>query len=317
TVTDADLLLGYLSPDYFLGGELRLDRRAAERAVGEHVARALGTGVPEAAVGIHGVVNENMAAAARMHVAEKGRDPRRYTLIAFGGAGPVHAWGLAKLLKLRRIIYPFGAGVTSALGFLVAAPAIDYVRSYVARLERAEWGHVNGLFAEMEAEARGLLLESGASPAEIALHRTADMRYVGQGFEVPVPLPPGPLDADRLRDIQEAFFRSYRERFARHVSDVPVEAVSWRLGATGPVPNVRLEFAGQPAAPHDAGRGARPVYFPETGLAACPVYSRYALRSGTALRGPAIIEERESTIVVGPDGRASVDEHLNVVVELG
>lgn len=150
-VTDADLFLGYLNPDYFLGGEMKLDMTTVERAIGEKLAKPLGLSTLEAAVGIHNIVNENMAAATRMHLAEKGRDPRRYAMIAFGGAGPVHAYNLARLLKLGRLIVPLGAGVTSALGFLVAAPAIDYVRSYVSRLEQIDWPHLNALFGDRKS----------------------------------------------------------------------------------------------------------------------------------------------------------------------
>jgi N-methylhydantoinase A len=317
TVTDADLLLGCLSPDYFLGGEMLLDLSAVERAIDEHIARPLGIGTLEAAVGIHDVVNENMAAATRMHVAEKGRDPRRYTLVAFGGAGPVHAYGLAKLLKIDRIVCPFGAGVTSALGLLVAAPAIDVTRSYVSRLDSVDWRQVAALYAEMEAEARALLVETGADPAQITLHRTADLRYVGQGFEVGVPLPDGDLGHERLPELRDAFFATYRRLFERHIADVPIEAMSWRLTATAPVPNVELCFGGQPAAKGEPRKGTRPVYFPATGLVPCAVYSRYALEPGMALAGPAVIEERESTTVVGPDARVTVDTSLNLVIEIG
>jgi N-methylhydantoinase A len=316
TVTDADLVLGYLSPGYFLGGEMRLDAGAAAHAIEEHVARPLGLSTLEAAIGIHRVVNESMAAATRMHVAEKGRDPRRYSLIAFGGAGPVHAYGLARLLKLKRIVCPFGAGVTSALGFLVAAPAIDLVRSRVARLEQVDWLLVERLFGEMETEARTLLTESGAEPDRITVRRTADMRYVGQGFEVSVPLPEGLLGPSRLLALRQAFEATYRGLFERHVDDVPVEAMSWRLSATAPVPNVALRFGGQPVTARDPGKGTRPVYFPETGLAPCPVLDRYGLRPGMEIRGPAVIEERESTTVVGPDARATVDRHRDLIIDL-
>jgi N-methylhydantoinase A len=316
TVTDADLLLGYLSPDYFLGGEMRLDRAAVERAVDEHVARPLGLSVHDAAIGIHSVVNENMAAATRMHVAEKGRDPRRYTLVAFGGAGPVHAWALARLLKISRIVCPFGAGVTSALGMLVAAPAIDLTRSYVARLPSLDWGRVEALYAGMEREARALLAETGADPSEISTRRSADMRYAGQGFEITVPLPDGALGASRSGDVETAFHDAYRERFGRAIRDVAIEALSWRLSASAPVPNVTVKFGGQPTETGDARKGTRPVWFPETGVASCPVLSRYGLRAGTELAGPFVVEERESTTVVGPGGRATVDAHLNLIVDL-
>ena len=315
-VTDADLLLGYLSPDYFLGGEMRLDVAAAERAMAEHVAGPLGLTTLQAAIGVHEVVNENMAAATRMHVAEKGRDPRRYSLIAFGGAGPVHAWALAKLLKLGRIICPFGAGVTSSLGLLVAAPAIDLVRSYVCRLEGADWDHVNALFGEMEAEARALLAETGADPAQIAVRRAADMRYFGQGFEVAVELPEGALSAGRAADVRDRFYATYRQLFERHVTDVAVEVLSWRLAATGPVPNLELNFGGQPTASEGPRKGTRPVWFPETGVTPCPVLSRYALAPGMEMEGPAVIEERESTTVVGPGARVTVDKYRTLIIDL-
>src|SRR5262249_29749772 len=167
----------------------------------------------ESALGVQRIVDETMTAATRMHLAEKGRDPRRYTLIAFGGAGPVHAYNLARLLKMKRIVVPLGAGVASALGFLVAPPATDMVRSYVARLERIDLHHVNALFAAMIAEGSRLLSEAGADPAEISLKPTADMRHVGQGFEIPVPLSSTKLGQSDLPAIREAFFASYKQRF--------------------------------------------------------------------------------------------------------
>ena len=315
-VTDADLYLGYLNPDYFLGGEMKLDMATVERAINDQIAAPLGLSTLDAAVGVHDIVNENMAAATRMHLAEKGRDPRRYNLIAFGGAGPVHAYGLARLLKLKRLIVPLGAGVTSALGFLVAAPAIDYVRSYVARVEQIDWDHLNALFAEMEDEARSLLMEAGAGSDEITLTRTADMRHVGQGFEITVPIPAGPLDAATLPALRDAFFAAYQQLFERTVTEVPIEAMSWRLAATAPVPNIALNFGGQPVGTGTALKGQRQVYFPETGFAPCDVYDRYALKPGDAFEGPAVIEERESTTVVGPGAAVTIDRYLNAIIDL-
>ncbi len=313
-VTDADLLLGYLSPEYFLGGEMALDLGAVRDAITERVARPLGLGITQAAAGIHSIVNENMAAATRMYIAEKGRDPRRYTMIAFGGAGPVHAYGLAKLLKLRRIVCPLGAGVMSALGFLVAPSAIDFVRSYVARLEGIDWDHLNRLFDEMEEEGRLLLADAGVTDVEIRRH--ADMRYVGQGFEISVPMPAGRLGPGSLADIREQFFTTYERLFDRRIAEVPIEALTWRLSASGPVPDIRLHFAGVGTGEQEARKGTRDVYFPETGFVACPVYSRYALREGAELRGPAVIEERESTAVVGADARITVDRYLNLIIDI-
>lgn len=315
-VTDADLFLGYLNPDYFLGGEMQLDMDTVERAIADRVAKPLGLSTLEGAVGIHNIVNENMAAATRMHLAEKGRDPRRYEMIAFGGAGPVHAYGLARLLKLKRLIVPLGAGVTSALGFLVAAPAIDYVRSYVARLEQIEWAHLNNLFAEMEDEARALLVETGARPEDITMTRTAEMRHVGQGFEISVPIPSGDLEEDAVSAMRDAFFTVYRQLFERTVEEMPIEAMSWRLAASAPVPNIALNFGGQPIGTGEPLKGQRDVYFPETGFAPCDVYDRYALSPGDTFEGPAVVEERESTTVIGPGAKITVDESLNLLCDL-
>ncbi len=315
-VTDADLLLGYLSPDYFLGGEMKLNLEDVRNLIEQKVAKPLGVTVTEAAAGVHSIVNENMAAATQMYMAEKGRDPRRYAMIAFGGAGPVHAYGLAKLLKIKRIISPFGAGVTSALGFLVAAPAIDYVRSYVTRLDEVNWGHLNDLFAEMERDARSLLVESGATADEITIKRQADMRYVGQGFEINVPVPAGELGPDMLDAMRELFLDTYQLLFDRRVKDVAIEALTWRVSATAPVPNVQLNFPSLATGRSDPLKGHRDVHFPGSGYVSCAVYDRYALRAGTTLRGPAVVEERESTTVMGPDCQATVDQYLNLIIDI-
>ncbi|MGH3184981.1 MAG: hydantoinase/oxoprolinase family protein, partial [Streptosporangiaceae bacterium] len=239
-VTDADLVLGYLSPDYFLGGEMKLDLAGVRDAVAA-LGKPLKLDLTATAAGMHSIVNVNMAAATRMYVAEKGRDPRQYSMIAFGGAGPVHAYGLAKLLKLRRIVCPLGAGVMSALGLLVAPPAIDYVRSYVARLDDIDWKHVNRLFDGMEREARRLLADAGAG--ELTFERRADMRHVGQGFEIDVKLPPVALGPEAIGPIRKSFFATYDRLFDRRVESVPIEALSWRLTAAAPMRDVALNFA--------------------------------------------------------------------------
>jgi len=319
TVTDADLVLGRLNPDYFLGGEMQLDLEGVRRVFADGVARELGMATMDSALGVQRIVDETMAAATRMHLAEKGRDPRRYTLIAFGGAGPVHAYNLARLLKMRRVVVPLGAGVASALGFLVAPPATDMVRSYVARLERLDFMHVNALFAAMREEGSRLLREAGADPASIMLRPTADMRHVGQGFEIPVPLPSITLHPEDLPAIRDAFFASYRERFGRIVEDTPIEALSWRLACVAPGQDIRISreggHGGTAATP--APRATRDVLFEGVGSLPCAVYDRYALSPGASFEGPALVEERESTCCIGPNTRVSVDEFLNLVIELG
>ena len=316
TVTDADLLLGRLDPDYFLGGEMRLDRAGVERAFGATISEQVGLDAEQGAVGVQRIVDETMAAATRLHFAEKGKDPRGYTLIAFGGAGPVHACRLAELLKISRVVVPLGAGVASALGFLVAPPATDMVQSYVTRLDSADWSHVSALYAGMRARGYELLTEAGVDPSEIVCQASADMRHVGQGFEIPVALPDVALSAGDLPAIREAFFAAYRARFGRSVEDVPIEAISWRLSCRAPAREIRL--GGEDAVAHGAAqRGVRRVLFEGHGWVECAVYDRYALGRGARFRGPAVIEERESTCVVGPEAWVSVDELRNLVVEVG
>ena len=314
-VTDADLMLGYLDPGYFLGGEMSLDIAAVAGAVGERLSRALGMAEMDVARGIHSVVNENMAAATRRYLAEKGKDPRRYALIAFGGAGPVHADALARLLKLEHVIVPFGAGVTSALGFLVAPPAVDQVRSLVMRLDDADFGQVNALFRDMTASALERLTEAGARREEIRFERHADMRHVGQGFEIQVPLPDRELEPSDLPALCEAFFGTYQQLFERRVEDVPIEALTWRLGASAPAPRVNLAFQAMQGAAPAARKGERTVHFP-TGSFQVGVWNRYGLRPGDRFDGPAVVEERESTTVVGPGARVEVDQALNLRIRI-
>ena len=199
TVTDADLVLGYLDPEFFLGGRMRLDVEASRRAIEERVARPLGLGLVEAAWGIHRVVNENMAGAARIHGIERGKDLRAYPLFAFGGAGPVHAWAVGRILRVPRVLVPFGAGAVSAYGLLAAPLAFDFVRTAPQRLDAADWRGINALFAEMETEGRIVLRGSGLADGDITVRRSAEMRYVGQGHEVEVDVPAGALGADEPR----------------------------------------------------------------------------------------------------------------------
>jgi len=318
TVTDADLVLGRLDPSYFLGGELKLDLKRVHGIFADKIASQINVASQDAALGVQRIVDETMAAATRMHLAEKGRDPRQYTIIAFGGAGPVHAWNLARLLKVGRVVVPLGAGVASALGFLVAPPATDMVRSYVARLERVDWSHVNAMLSEMQKLGCDLLTEAGADRERITYTPTADMRYVGQGFEIPVRLPGLSLSAADLPTLRESFFSSYRMHFGRLVEDASIEGLSWRLACVAPNTDIRISARGsQGGEGTNACRGERPVLFEGYGWRTCPVYDRYALRTGATFFGPALIEERESTCVVGPGTQVSVDEMKNLVIELG
>ena len=316
TVTDADLLLGYLSPDYFLGGEMSLNTDGVRDAIDVKLAGPSGMDVTAAAAGIHAIVNNNMAAATRQYIAEKGRDPRSYTLVATGGAGPVHAYGVAKQLKLSRFICPLGAGVSSALGFLIAAPATEGVKSYVSRIDQIDPDTVLENYQDMSETAIQSLVEAGGDVNTITIKHRVEMRYVGQGFEIAVDLP-DELDGANLPELLKAgFLERYTELFGRSISDVAIETVTWRISASGPTPNIQLNFEGQQIDRGAAEKGERQVYFPETGYAPCKIYNRYGLAAGARFAGPAVIEERESTVVAGPDTTISVDDHLNLIIDI-
>jgi N-methylhydantoinase A len=318
TVTDADLVLGYLDPQYFLGGKMQLDRSRAEEAIRKRVAEPLGVDLTRAAWGMHDAVNENMTNAARIHLVERGRDQRRYGIIAFGGAGPMHAYRVAEKLKLRQVICPPAAGVASAFGFLVAPMAFDFVQTYLSTLHGIDFAHLNAIFEEMEARGRALLRQAGVPEGAMTVSRSADMRYLHQGFEINVPVAGGRLGPDDIPHLQANFDREYERLYKRLNPNVDVEGLNWRVIVSGPRPVIRVKQAEHWSPPADATRrGERPAYFPEAGgYVNCPVYDRYQLAPGMALRGPAIIEERESTVVVGPQARVEVDAYQNMVIWL-
>jgi len=316
TVTDADLVLGYLNPENFLGGRMRLDREAARRGIEEEVARPLGLAVEQAAWGIHEVVTTQMAQAARVVSVGKGKDPRNFAFVPFGGAGPVHGMRLAAMLDCRRVIFPHGAGVMSAIGLLMADPAFDLVRTRVIRLDAGTLPAVNALFAEL-AETGRRQLESCGIAGEVRMTYSCDMRFSGQGYEVPVTLPPGPYTVADLDALREAFFATYTATYGDRAFDrgAVVDGVHWRLTAVTSTPGIQFEALADGSGAVPTGR--RPVWVPERrGFVECPVYDRYALRAGDTVEGPAIIEERESTVVLIPNSRASVDRFGNIVVDI-
>ncbi|MBI3937520.1 MAG: hydantoinase/oxoprolinase family protein [Betaproteobacteria bacterium] len=312
TVTDADLALGYVDPEYFLGGEMQLHVNRANDAIAR-VARACGLAMTEAAAGIVRVVNQNMATAIRIHAAERGKDYRRYGLFAFGGAGPVHAYEIARILDLPKVICPLGAGTNSAFGLLAAPAAVDLSRSYNVPLDDINWPYLNQIFGRMEREARKILRDAGV--AEPVFSRAAEMRFIGQGFELSVPIPGGKLGGASAPAIKEAFCREYRGVYHGLPGDLPVEAITWRLRASGPAPRLSA-MAG--ASTKRGGRlSGRKVYFPEIkDFIETQVFDRYALGPGETISGPAVVEEQESTVVIGPSGRATVDPDLNLVIEV-
>ena len=315
TVTDADLLLGYLDPDFFLGGKMRLDYGAAERAMGK-ISDALGLDPLEAAWGVHQVVDENMANAARVHAVERGKDPRKYLLLAFGGAGPVHAHRVARALGVPGFVAPLGAGTASAFGFLCAPLSFDLARSLYGRLDRLDWDAANAALEEMEDEGRELLRDSGVADEDVLVRRLGEMRYIGQGHEVGVTLPEGSLGPEDVGGISDGYREEYRRLYGREGPDVPLETITWRVQVSAPRPEIPTEKEkGDPRPLDEARKGEREIYLPEQdGFAAVPVYDRYSLDPGVGFEGSAVVEERESTVIVGPDSHAEVDGARNLIV---
>ena len=348
TVTDADLILGYLDPGFFLGGAMTLDVEAAREAIRRVVAEPLGLSIEEGAWGVHQIVNEGMAGAARVHTLERGGDPRRLPVFAFGGAGPVHGYRIAAALGSTRLVVPSGAGVMSAMGFLAAPIAFDFTHSFPGRFDALDWARVNGLLTEMEAEGTALLASAGLRGRDVTHRRVAEMRYVGQGHEVRVPLPPGPLTPASVPALQKAFETEYLRLYGRLGPPVPLEAITWRVVSAGPRPDLLVTESDVGRRTSDVGdgktarrqdgqqtddsqltsdirhptsdalKGARRAYMPERGgMTEVPVYDRYRLGPGSAFVGPAIVEERESTTVIGAGARASIDGLGNLTVEIG
>ena len=320
TVTDADFLLGYLNPDYFAGGEVAVDMPAALAAV-EGLSRRLGLESTKVAWGIHDIVNENMAGAARVHIAERGRDPRDYALLCTGGAGPVHAFSVARKLGIGRVLCPPSAGVASALGLLVAPARVDRVATVGIRLDRGSIGQLESVFASLETEARAVMAETGLKLESATVQRLADGRFLGQGFDLVVPLPAGPYEdsGPGRAMLRGAFESAYREKFALTPPGVPVEFINIRVAVRAPVSgsDVVLEGRGGGGA-RGALKGTRRAYFPGAdGWVETAVYDRYRLGVGDELAGPAVVEEEGSTLVVGPGATARVAASGNIVMTLG
>jgi N-methylhydantoinase A len=314
TVTDVDLYLGLLDPGYFLGGAMALDAEAGEAALGR-LGKRLGIDAEACARGMFEILNDQTSLALRTHVVERAHDPRRFALVASGGAGPVHAYEIARRLGIETVVCPPAAGVASALGFLVSPFSVDRARTHPVRLGSVDWAGVEALLEELATEARELLARAGARVEGARLERRVDMRYAGQGYEVPVALPDGPLGAHLEEHLRAEFDEGYRTRFGFKLSSAAVDGLHWHVAATVPGAEPRLEFAA--AGDGDPVKGERLAYFPElSGRATATVYDRYALREGVRVEGPALIEERESTIVVGPSGAAEVDELGNLRIQL-
>jgi N-methylhydantoinase A len=299
TVTDADVVLGRIDPGYFAGGTIKLSPESAGAAVDHAVGSKLGLKRLDAAFGVSEIVEENMANAARVHAVERGKELQARTLIAFGGAAPIHAARLAEKLGIERIMVPSGAGVGSAVGFLMAPVAYEVVRSRYVQLDEDKFDpeYVDRLFAEMRAEAEAVV-QAGAPAAKLIETRTADMRYRGQGHEITISLPPGKFDHASRATLTRLYEESYAQTFGRTIPGLNVEIMNWTLRLAAeqpPLPTVPPAPADKPA----KARGRRPVYDPaEQDMMEVAVYHRDDLEVGSFVPGPAVIAEDETTTIV-------------------
>ena len=315
TITDANLVLKRLDPDHFLGGEMRLDEAAAWRAVRERCADPLGLDVVEVALGIVEIANNAMVSALRRISVQRGHDPRDFVLVAFGGAGPVHANRLAAELDIPTVLVPMSPGTTSAMGLLVTDIKHDYSVTLIQRVDELDVTLVNRRYLEMEARGRQALLSESTTHAGIGFERHVDMRYVGQSYELSIPLGQGRVE-DVLDKMLADFHAEHERAYGFAAPEEPVEFVTLRLTAVGNIAKPRLREL-----PTDRGdvtaarRTVRQVYFAESGgFVDCPSYDRYRLPAGGVIDGPAIVEEMDSTTVVHPGFRAEVDQYGNLLI---
>lgn len=318
TVTDANFTLGYLDQENFAGGTMRIDCAGAKAAISE-LAKQCNLDVTRAAWGIFDLVNETMASAASVHVAESGRDPRQFVLVATGGGGPLHAYFIARKLGVKQIVCPAGSGVASAIGLLRAPAVSEGVRSILKPFTAIDWTELESSFQKIEEEAHQLL--SSSVPDDLSrakVRRFCECRFAGQSLEMLVALPPGPYTADSKPLFEQSFVRRYQEKFGRSPLRPDIELVTIRVTVT-----VEMEAIGSPemlrsfSKAGESRKGTREVYFPECGgFFETPVFDRFLLKPEQTIEGPAIIQEPMSTIVMGPGAKAEMHSSGNVVVTL-
>jgi len=316
TVTDANLVLGRLSPDYFNGGRIGLDVAAARRAVAA-LAGEMGLGLEEAALGIVRVVNANMVKGIAAVTILRGIDVRDFSLLSFGGAGGVHAVELARALSMRETLVPPLPGTFSAVGLLVTEGRHDYVTALGGvRTDQADLAQFEAHYRRMESEALAELAGQGYARDAISLLRTADVKVVGQTYELSLPLAgTGPIDADAIAALVDAFSRLYRERYVFFFEGEPIEIVNLRVTALGRNPTVEFEHPGAAGAdPLAAKKGERPVYFEHLGFVTSAVYERTRLRPGNVVIGPAVVEEETSSVLIAPATQAVVLADLGLAI---
>jgi len=318
TITDANLVLGRLNPDLFLAGEIELDIEAARRAIQQQCADPLGMDVVEAAYGIVEIANAAMVNALRLVSIQRGYDPRDFVLVAFGGAGPLHANRLAAENDIPTTVIPMSPGTASALGLLVTDLKHDYSTTMIERVERLDIVAVESAYEEMKESGRATLEREGVPPEETSFSRQVDIRYVGQSYELTVSLSSNTLSSAEIDRVLEQFHREHDRAYGFSAPNEPVEFVSLRLSAIGQISKPKLRELKQDCSDVDltlALKATRPVYFAESdGYVDCPIYDRGRLAAGHVLKGPAIVVELDSTTVIHPGYQAEVDKFGNLIL---
>ncbi|MFB6296915.1 MAG: hydantoinase/oxoprolinase family protein [Salinirussus sp.] len=317
TVTDADLVLGYLNPDYFLGGRMDIEVTSAREGIARTVGEPLGLSVETAAWGIKEIVDNEMTRASRIHASERGLDPRAFGMIMYGGAGPVHGAFIARELNVPRAYVPPGAGVASAGGLLVADIEFHLDRTYITELDGEALATVTDIYDELEAEGRELVAMAGGDDAVV--EREADMKYTGQAHEIAVEMPAGDLGAGDVDRVESAFHDAYERTYGYSDPDEAVEGITWKVTVRSPTPSFAMEPAdGNGGRASDARKETRQAYFERAGgFTETAVYDRSGLGPEATLSGPAVIEEVNSTTVVPPGDAVTVDEFGNLVIDIG
>ena len=319
TITDANLLLGRLNPAFFLGGEITLDPDASREAIVRQCAEPLGLDLLQAAHGIVEIANAHMIGAMRLLSVQRGYDPRSFVLVAFGGAGPLHANALARDLDIPTVLIPPSPGIASALGMLMTDIKHEFVTTRRQVLSGLQPHTLDALFADFAVQGEALLAREGVAAAQRRLLRSIDLRYQGQSHELSVAVPSGPLTPQALTQLHEQFHAAHARAYGYDAREDAIELVNIRLTALGVSPKPRLPALPQGSSdPSEARKGQRPVWFSETGgFTSCPILDRVRLRWDNVVPGPAVIEELDATTLVHPGYQAAVDQYGNLLMRRG
>jgi N-methylhydantoinase A len=317
TVTDAQVVLGRLDPEHFLGGELQIEPALAEAAIEEHLARPLGMSVEDAALGVLRIINSNMALAINANSVAKGIDPRRFTLMGFGGAGPLHAVALAELISAKDVISPLQPGITAAMGLLVTDLQYEYTHSVLIVLNTAgpeQFATINDAIAELVAQADRQLEADAIPPAARRFRKIAECRYVGQGFELRAAMPDAPLGPDNVQEVIDSFFEVHKQVYGHAFKDQLAEAITLRVVATAAVDSLRLPDLpqGRRTDPAEAILYRRPTLFDDGQRLETPRYLRERLLADDVVAGPALLVQHNSTTIIPPGYRGQVLSHGDI-----